>query len=142
VTGWNIDNSTRAIVVDFTPEEVDFACPPGHLPGQEEVQLARKAVCVHAREHWQHGDFCVNCRAPFPCRLHRWGRRVLTAGGWTDREIVQMIEEFARTGAPSWQEPTRGIPLPRNPASRNRTAAGVRQKAARRGRHAHPPDAP
>jgi hypothetical protein len=138
VTGWHIDNNIRAVVVDFTPEQVDLACPPGHRPGQDEVHLARRAVCVHAREHWQHGDFCVNCRAPFPCRLHRWGRRVLTAVGWSDQDIVGMLDEFARTGTPSWREPT----APPRKTSRKRSTAGPGQKAARRGRRAEPPDAP
>ena len=59
----------------------------------EDVGFAVKAVTVHAPEQWPDGPRCRNDRAPHPCRLHRWGRRVLNRRGLTDRQIQTLIAE-------------------------------------------------
>jgi hypothetical protein len=91
-----------AVVVDLTPEEVDLACPRGYRPEANDVRLAARAVCIHGPERWPHGEFCVNCHAPFPCRLHLWGRRVLKAADWRDEAITRLLTAFQRTGQPPW----------------------------------------
>ena len=59
----------------------------------EDISFAVKAVTVHAAEQWPDGPRCRNDRAPHPCRLHRWGRRVLDQRGLTDRQIRALIAE-------------------------------------------------
>jgi hypothetical protein len=62
----------------------DFATP-------EDVQLAVKAVVVHAPEEWPAGPLCRNDGVPYPCRLHRWGRRVLEKHGLSERQIDALV---------------------------------------------------
>ncbi|GAA3745077.1 hypothetical protein [Micromonospora maritima] len=57
----------------------------------EDVRLAVRAVVVHAAEEWPAGPKCRNDGAAFPCRLHRWGRRVLEAHGLNERQIDALI---------------------------------------------------
>lgn len=59
----------------------------------EDVGFAVKAITVHAPEQWPDGRRCRNDRAPHPCRLHRWGRRVLDQRGLSDRQIQALIAE-------------------------------------------------
>jgi hypothetical protein len=53
----------------------------------EDVQFAVRAVVVHAPEEWPAGPLCRNDRAAYPCRLYRWGWRVLATHGLSEREI-------------------------------------------------------
>ncbi|GAB3150711.1 hypothetical protein GCM10027290_38680 [Micromonospora sonneratiae] len=57
----------------------------------EHVPLAVRAVVVHARQEWPAGVVCRNDRAPYPCRLARWGRRVLLAAGVPDERINLLV---------------------------------------------------
>ncbi|MFG1712007.1 hypothetical protein [Micromonospora sp. NPDC049203] len=57
----------------------------------EDVRLAVRAVVVHAAEEWPAGPKCRNDGSSFPCRLHRWGRRVLETHGLNDRQIDALI---------------------------------------------------
>ncbi|WP_431729000.1 hypothetical protein [Verrucosispora sp. TAA-831] len=59
----------------------------------EDVTFAFRAVRVHAAEQQPDGPRCRNDRAPHPCRLHRWGRRVLAERGLTDHDIQTMLAE-------------------------------------------------
>ncbi|SCG72892.1 hypothetical protein GA0070609_4773 [Micromonospora echinaurantiaca] len=59
----------------------------------EDVGFAVKALAVHAAEQWPDGPRCRNDRAPHPCRLHRWGQRVLDQRGLTDRQVQVLIAE-------------------------------------------------
>ncbi|MFG2060083.1 hypothetical protein ACGFIK_01505 [Micromonospora sp. NPDC048871] len=59
----------------------------------EDVTFALRAITVHAAQEWPDGPRCRNDRAPHPCRLHRWGRRVLTQRGLTDQQITTMLAE-------------------------------------------------
>jgi hypothetical protein len=97
---------TGVVVIDHTPEEVDLDYWGDRMPTGEEIGFAQRAICVHAPEEWQHGTYCVNCRAPFPCRLHRWGWRVLQAACWTDAEVAAVVATFRRATVPPWREPT------------------------------------
>ena len=70
---------------------------PGEIPIQarisrEDVQFAVRAVVVHAAEQWPAGPLCRNDRHAYPCRLARWGRRVLTIRGLSDAEIEALIQ--------------------------------------------------
>lgn len=53
----------------------------------QDVKLAVRAVRVHAPEHWPTGALCRSDRTPYPCLLHRWGRRLLRSRGLTDAAI-------------------------------------------------------
>ncbi|SCE69119.1 hypothetical protein [Micromonospora mirobrigensis] len=57
----------------------------------EDVRLAVRAVVVHAAEEWPNGPLCRNDGAAYPCRLHRWGRRVLENHGLNERQIEALI---------------------------------------------------
>ncbi|QLQ39538.1 hypothetical protein [Micromonospora robiginosa] len=57
----------------------------------EDVRLAVRAVVVHAAEEWPAGPKCRNDGAAFPCRLHRWGRKVLEAHGLNERQIDALV---------------------------------------------------
>ncbi|PTA44570.1 hypothetical protein, partial [Micromonospora sp. RP3T] len=57
----------------------------------EDVRIAVRAVVVHAAEEWPAGPKCRNDGAAFPCRLHRWGRRVLATHGLNERQIDALI---------------------------------------------------
>ncbi|MGC5029556.1 hypothetical protein [Micromonospora sp. DT229] len=59
----------------------------------EDVTFALRAITVHAAQEWPDGPRCRNDRAPHPCRLHRWGRRVLAERGLTDQQIQTMLAE-------------------------------------------------
>ncbi|MGQ5263639.1 hypothetical protein ACTWLT_23150 [Micromonospora sp. ZYX-F-536] len=59
----------------------------------EDIGFAVKAVTVHAVEQWADGPRCRDDSAPHPCRLHRWGRRVLDQRGFTDRQIRGLLAE-------------------------------------------------
>jgi hypothetical protein len=69
----------------------------------EDAQFAVRAIVVHGPEDWPAGAVCRNDEAPHPCRLHRWGRRVLTRYGLTDAEI----DELAARGDPDATVPDR-----------------------------------
>ncbi|GAB2940705.1 hypothetical protein GCM10027280_31530 [Micromonospora polyrhachis] len=57
----------------------------------EHVPLAVRAVVVHAKQEWPAGAVCRNDRAPHPCRLARWGRRVLLAAGVFEERIHLLV---------------------------------------------------
>ncbi|SCL53276.1 hypothetical protein GA0070606_2094 [Micromonospora citrea] len=57
----------------------------------EDVRLAVRAVVVHAAEEWPAGPLCRNDGATYPCRLHRWGRRVLERHGLNERQIDALV---------------------------------------------------
>ncbi|KAB1901967.1 hypothetical protein F8279_26620 [Micromonospora sp. AMSO1212t] len=58
----------------------------------EDVQFAVRAVVVHAPRAWSGGTICRNDASPHPCRLHVWGRRVLTLRGLPSTEIDALVE--------------------------------------------------
>ncbi|WP_349878784.1 hypothetical protein ABIH81_02230 [Micromonospora sp. HUAS YX12] len=58
----------------------------------EDVQFAVRAVVVHAPRAWSGGTICRNDASPHPCRLHVWGRRVLTLRGLPSAEIDALVE--------------------------------------------------
>ena len=90
----------------------------------EDVRLAVRAVVVHTAEEWPTGPLCRNDGASYPCRLHRWGRRVLEAHGLNERQIEALIRHgnpfvhvpfpFTATGpSPASARPaTTGYPAP------------------------------
>lgn len=69
----------------------DIPLPP--YVTAEDVTFAVRAITVHAPEQWPEGPRCRNDRVPHPCRLHRWGRRVLDLRGLTDRQIHTLVAE-------------------------------------------------
>ncbi|WP_244454484.1 hypothetical protein [Micromonospora echinofusca] len=74
------------------PGEVLGEIPlPPYVTG-EDAQFAVRAVVVHAPRRWSGGTVCRNDAAPYPCRLNRWGRRVLALRGLRPAEIEALIE--------------------------------------------------
>ncbi|MEU8389183.1 hypothetical protein [Micromonospora sp. NPDC048842] len=90
-----------------TPGEVlrDIPLPP-YVTG-EDTQFAVRAVVVHAPRLWSGGVVCRNDASPHPCRLHRWGTRVLALRGLRAAEIAALIERG---------DPTAVVPPPDRPA--------------------------
>jgi len=89
----------------------------------EDVRLAVRAVVVHTAEEWPTGPLCRNDGASYPCRLHRWGRRVLEAHGLNERQIEALI----RHGNPFVHVPfpfTATGPSPARPAASRPATAG------------------
>ncbi|WBB82212.1 hypothetical protein O7606_13080 [Micromonospora sp. WMMD882] len=72
----------------------DLPLPTSVTP--EDVRIAVRAVVVHAAEEWPSGPRCRNDGAAYPCRLHRWGRRVLETHGLSPRQV----EALERHGNP------------------------------------------
>ncbi|MFE9691514.1 hypothetical protein [Micromonospora sp. NPDC005806] len=113
----------------------------------EDVRLAVRAVVVHAAEEWPAGPKCRNDGAAYPCRLHRWGRRVLEAHGLNERQIDALVRHgnpfvhvpfpfvlagpSARPAAPTSQSPrgqagrvaAPGVPPAIRPSGTGRPAA-------------------
>ncbi|MEV4199489.1 hypothetical protein [Micromonospora globbae] len=79
---------------------------PPYVTG-EDAQFAVRAVVVHAPRSWSGGTVCRNDANPHPCRLHRWGARVLAMRGLADADIAALIER----GDPA-------APLPPRPGAR------------------------
>ncbi|MGC4894622.1 hypothetical protein [Micromonospora sp. DT31] len=108
----------------------------------EDVRLAVRAVVVHAAEEWPAGPKCRNDGASFPCRLHRWGRRVLTTHGLNDRQVDALIRHgnpfvhvpfpFVLTG-PSAARPVGRAAAPGPAARPGAPGPAVRSGAAARG---------
>ncbi|MEU8183157.1 hypothetical protein AB0B85_19605 [Micromonospora sp. NPDC049044] len=59
---------------------------------REDVVFALRAVTVHGPEQRLDGERCRKDDARHPCRLHRWGRRVLHERGLTDGQIQTLVE--------------------------------------------------
>jgi hypothetical protein len=90
----------------------DIPLPP-YVTG-EDAQFAVRAVVVHAPEIWPTGPVCRKDGASYPCRLHRWGRRVLALRGLLPAEIEALVERGDPTAVASaaGSAPT-GIPAVR-----------------------------
>jgi hypothetical protein len=58
----------------------------------EQLDYGRQAVTVHVPQSWPQGMICRNCRASYPCRIVRWGMRLLQAQGWELADAVDLIE--------------------------------------------------
>ncbi|MGW5670078.1 hypothetical protein [Micromonospora sp. NPDC003776] len=58
----------------------------------EDVRLALRVMLVHRPEDWPTGALCRSDRTPYPCLLHRWGRRVLRSRGLPDDVIDELAE--------------------------------------------------
>ncbi|WP_405094637.1 hypothetical protein [Micromonospora sp. NBC_01412] len=80
---------------------------PPYITG-EDAQFAVRAVVVHAPRRWSGGTVCRNDASPHPCRLHRWGRRVLTLRGLRSAEIDALVERG---------DPTVTVRLPARPGA-------------------------
>ena len=68
---------------------------------QDELSLAVRAVLVHTAQQWPGGVYCNSDRSAYPCRLRRWGERVLLSAGWQEEDIAAMVRR-AEAGVPPW----------------------------------------
>jgi hypothetical protein len=75
--------------------------PVAENPTEEDVEYAQRAVVIHQGQDWPTGTVCINCHAPWPCALNRWGRKVLTAVGYLEADVVGMLRR-AKNGIVSW----------------------------------------
>ncbi|MEV5765417.1 hypothetical protein AB0L34_12720 [Micromonospora sp. NPDC052213] len=66
----------------------------------EDAQFAVRAVVVHAPRNWSGGTVCRNDASPHPCRLHRWGVRVLAQRGLRPADIAALIAGGDPTAEP------------------------------------------
>ncbi|MGC9669356.1 hypothetical protein ACNTMW_22720 [Planosporangium sp. 12N6] len=80
-------------------DEIEYPVPA--QPTNEDIEYAQKAVIIHQGEQWPTGTLCVNCHAPWPCALNRWGRTVLTSVGCGEADVVGLIRR-ARHGIVPW----------------------------------------
>jgi hypothetical protein len=71
------------------------------LVSREELRLALRAVLVHTAQQWPGGVYCSCDRSPFPCRLRRWGERVLLSAGWQQEQIDGIVRQVTED-APPW----------------------------------------
>ena len=60
----------------------------------EDVEFAVRAIAVHAPEQWPDGVWCRNDRASHPCRLHRWGQRVLAERGLSEAQVRALVAHY------------------------------------------------
>ncbi|WP_327032446.1 hypothetical protein [Micromonospora ureilytica] len=67
----------------------DLPLPP--YVTKEDVVFALRAVSVHGPEQRPDGERCRKDYARHPCRLHRWGRRVLQKRGLTETQVQTLI---------------------------------------------------
>jgi hypothetical protein len=74
----------------------DIPLPP-YVTG-EDVRFAIQAVVVHAPQPWPAGAVCGKDGAAHPCRLHRWGRRVLAARGIRAVDVELLVALGDRPG--------------------------------------------
>jgi hypothetical protein len=68
---------------------------------QEQLWLAVRAVLIHTAQRWPSGVYCANDRSPYPCRMRRWGERVLLSAGWRGEDIAALARQ-ADVGPPPW----------------------------------------
>jgi hypothetical protein len=66
-----------------------------------DIGYAQRAVIVHQGQDWPGGRFCQNCHGRWPCRMCRWGVRVLLLGGWSHDDIRHLVAR-ARAGELPW----------------------------------------
>lgn len=83
---------------------------PPYVTG-EDVRFAVLAIVRHAPLPTPSGPVCRHDRRAYPCRLHRWGRRVLDRCGLRPTEIDALV--------------ARGDPAAVPPATAWPTAAGA-----------------
>lgn len=81
----------------------DIPLPP--YVTAEDAQFAVRAVVVHAPRRWSGGTVCRNDASPHPCRLHRWGTRVLALRGLRDADIAALVERGDPTAVPRPHRP-------------------------------------
>ena len=99
-----------------TLQAIPRVIEPANRPGQsavtrEELRLALRAVLMHTAQQWPGGVYCSNDRSPYPCRMRRWGERVLLAAGW-EHERIQAIAQQVKQDVPPWLAATRDSTSP------------------------------
>jgi hypothetical protein len=92
--------ATGSSAVRAHPDELD-EYPVDSVNARYDARYAQMAVVIHQGEDWPSGRLCRNCHAPFPCRLARWGVRVLVAAGWTSRDMALLVSR-AKAGVVPW----------------------------------------
>lgn len=68
---------------------------------KEELRLAVRAVQLHTAQRWPSGTYCRDDRSPYPCRLRRWGERMLLCAGWRHEDIEALARD-KHTGLSPW----------------------------------------
>jgi hypothetical protein len=68
---------------------------------RDEMRLALRAVLLHTAQQWPGGVYCGSDRSPFPCRMRRWGERVLLSAGWQAERVEALVRQVGQD-APPW----------------------------------------
>jgi hypothetical protein len=79
----------------------DFPTPVDRVEAERDLRYGQMAVVIHQGEDWPSGRPCRNCHAPWPCRVYRWGFRVLLAAKWSTADIAH-LEARSRLGEVPW----------------------------------------
>jgi hypothetical protein len=62
-------------------------------PTDVDIRRAQRAVAIHVPERWPNGVYCRSCRTDFPCRLNRWGLRVLRTAGRQLADVLDLLHQ-------------------------------------------------
>ena len=76
----------------------EYPVEPSTVDG--DLRFATKAVIIHQPGDWPTGDFCRNDHARWPCWLYQWGVDVLTAAGWSEQKIAELVRRVEAGEAP------------------------------------------
>ncbi|MDT4987801.1 MAG: hypothetical protein QOI74_1895 [Micromonosporaceae bacterium] len=68
---------------------------------RDEMRLALRAVLLHTAQQWPGGAYCGSDRSPFPCRMRRWGERVLLSAGWQADRVEAIVRQVGQD-VPPW----------------------------------------
>ncbi|GIG95403.1 hypothetical protein Pma05_19760 [Plantactinospora mayteni] len=74
------------------PESEEWEIPLPVWIGEEHVRFAVRALVLHLPGDEPTGPRCLWDEHPHPCRLARWGRRVLAARGLSDEAIDVVVQ--------------------------------------------------
>jgi hypothetical protein len=108
-----MDRSDIPGTLQSIPRAADRISRPGNAGvNREELRLALRAVLMHTAQQWPGGVYCGNDRSPYPCRMRRWGERVLLSAGWQPDQI-QEIARQVKENVPPWLAGARDGSSPR-----------------------------
>ncbi len=85
------------VVTDLAAtDSIGMAERPGELPvlvpvREEHLWLAVRAMVTHAPQESASGVVCRKDGQAFPCRLARWGRRLLVTVGVSEQRVDEMV---------------------------------------------------
>ncbi|WP_199853749.1 hypothetical protein [Plantactinospora sp. BB1] len=73
------------------PESAEWEIPLPVWIGEQHVRFAVRALILHVSDDESTRPCCLWDKHPHPCRLARWGRRVLATRGLSDGAIDVVV---------------------------------------------------